>query len=133
MSYEFLSGFRFSLRLMKNFKKLKIWQKGMELVLMTYKLADQLPKEEKFGLRSQMTTAVISIPSNIAEGSSRTSKKDYVRFLEYSLGSAYELETQVTAIDMLNYGGKELRGMILMGIDEEQKMLQSFMTTVEGS
>ena len=118
---------------MKNFKKLKIWQKGMELVLMTYKLADQLPKEEKFGLRSQMTTAVISIPSNIAEGSSRTSKKDYVRFLEYSLGSAYELETQVTAIDMLNYGDKELRELILMGIDEEQKMLQSFMTTVAGS
>ncbi len=118
---------------MKNFKKLKIWQKGMELVLMTYKLADQLPKEEKFGLRSQMTTAVISIPSNIAEGSSRKSKKDYVKFLEYSLGSAYELETQVTAIDMLNYGDKELREMILMGIDEEQKMLQSFMTTVEGS
>lgn len=100
---------------------------------MTYKLADQLPKEEKFGLRSQMTTAVISIPSNIAEGSSRRSKKDYVKFLEYSLGSAYELETQVTAIDMLNYGDKELREMILMGIDEEQKMLQSFMTTVEGS
>ena len=118
---------------MKNFKKLKIWQKGMELVLMTYKLADQLPKEEKFGLRSQMTTAVISIPSNIAEGSSRTSKKDYVRFLEYSLGSAYELETQVTAIDMLNYGDKELRELILTGIDEEQKMLQSFMTTVAGS
>ena len=118
---------------MKNFKKLKIWQKGMELVLMTYKLADQLPKEEKFGLRSQLTTAVISIPSNIAEGSSRTSKKDYVRFLEYSLGSAYELETQVTAIDMLNYGDKELRELILTGIDEEQKMLQSFMTTVAGS
>ena len=100
---------------------------------MTYKLADQLPKEEKFGLRSQMTAAVISIPSNIAEGSSRRSKKDYVKFLEYSLGSAYELETQVTAIDMLNYGDKELREMILMGIDEEQKMLQSFMITVEGS
>ena len=118
---------------MKNFKKLKIWQKGMGLVLLTYKLADQLPKEEKFGLRSQMTSAVISIPSNIAEGSSRNSKKDYVRFLEYSLGSAYELETQVTAVDMLNYGEKELIGLTLTGIDEEQKMLQSFITTVGSS
>ncbi len=118
---------------MKNFKKLKIWQKGMDLVLLTYKLADQLPKEEKYGLRSQMTSAVISIPSNIAEGSSRNSKKDYVRFLEYSLGTAYELETQVTAVDMLNYGEKELRGLILAGIDEEQKMLQSFITTVGSS
>ncbi len=77
-----------------------------------------------------MTNAVISIPSNIAEGSSRNSQKDYVRFLEYSLGSAYELETQVTAVDMLNYGEKELRELILAGIDEEQKMLQSFITTV---
>jgi four helix bundle protein len=118
---------------MKNFKKLKIWQKGMDLLLLTYKLADQLPKEEKYGLRSQMTNAVISIPSNIAEGSSRNSKKDYVRFLEYSLGSAYELETQVTAVEMLKYGEKELIELILTGIDEEQKMLQSFITTVGSS
>ena len=100
---------------------------------MVYKLADQLPKEEKYGLRSQMTNAVISIPSNIAEGSSRRSKKDYVRFLEYALGSAYELETQVIASDMLNYGDKELRELILMSVDEEQKMLQSFIIVVEGS
>jgi four helix bundle protein len=118
---------------MKNFKKLKIWQKGMELVLLVYKLADQLPKEEKFGLRSQLTRAVISIPSNIAEGGSRKSKKDYQRFLEYSLGSTYELETQVTAVEMLNYGDKGLLKLILTGIDEEQKMLQSFITTVGSS
>lgn len=118
---------------MKNFKKLKIWQKGMELVMSVYKLADQLPREEKYGLRSQMTSAVISIPSNIAEGSSRTSKKDYVRFLEYSLGSTYELETQVAAIEMLNFGEKELTELILNQIDEEQKMLQSFITTVGSS
>jgi four helix bundle protein len=115
---------------MKNFKKLKIWQKGMDLVILVYKLADQLPNEERYSLRSQMTNAVISIPSNIAEGSSRNSQKDYLRFLEYSLGSTYELETQVTAIDMLNYGERELREMILSGIDEEQKMLQSFIKTV---
>ena len=100
---------------------------------MVYKLADQLPKEEKYGLRSQMTNAVISISSNIAEGSSRRSKKDYVRFLEYALGSTYELETQVIASDMLNYGDKELRELILMSVDEEQKMLQSFIIVVEGS
>jgi four helix bundle protein len=53
---------------MKNFKKLMIWQKGMELVLMVYRLSDQLPATEKYGLRSQMTRAAISVPSNIAEG-----------------------------------------------------------------
>jgi four helix bundle protein len=115
---------------MKNFKKLLIWQKGMDLVKLVYKLAEQLPKEEKYGLRSQMTSAVISIPSNIAEGGSRNSKKDYVRFLEYALGSAYELETQVMAIEMLNFGAKELTSFILAGIDEEQKMLQSFILKV---
>ncbi|MCX8492433.1 MAG: four helix bundle protein [Cyclobacteriaceae bacterium] len=118
---------------MKNFKKLRIWQKGMDLVLFTYKQADQLPKEEEFGLGSQMTSAAISIPPNIAEGGARNSKKDYVRFLEYSLGSAFELETQVMAVDMLNYGERELRDLILAGIDEEQKMLQSFITKVGNS
>ena len=100
---------------------------------MVYKLSDQLPETEKYGLRSQMTRAVIGLPSNIAEGSSRRSKKDHVKFFEYSLGSAYELETQVLAVDMLNYGDKELRRLILNGIDEEQKMIQSFIIKVEGS
>jgi four helix bundle protein len=118
---------------MKNFKKLKIWQKGMELVEQTYQLAGQLPKEEKYELRSQVTRAVVSIPSNIAEGSAKRSKKEYVRYLEIALGSSYELETQVLIIENLNYGEKELRNSILTGIDEEQKMIQSFITVVESS
>ena len=107
---------------MKNFKKLKIWQHVMNLVAMTYKLAGELPKEEKFGLKSQT--------SNIAEGSAKSSNKEYGQFLEYSLGSAYELETQVLIIDMLNYGTSQLRKELLAGIDEEQKMIQSFIQTV---
>ena len=110
-----------------------IWQKGMELVMMVYKLSDQLPETEKYGLRSQMTRAAISVPSNIAEGGSRKSKRDHTKFLEYSLGSVYELETQVIAVDMLNYGDKELINQILATIDVEQKMLQSFMIKVEGA
>ncbi|MBX2947300.1 MAG: four helix bundle protein [Cyclobacteriaceae bacterium] len=116
---------------MKNFKKLKIWQKGMELVALTYELAGKLPKEEQFGLKSQTTRAAVSIPSNIAEGSAKNSKKEYVQFLEYSMGSAFELETQVLIIDMLNYGDSELRKRLLLGIDEEQKMIQSFIQKVK--
>lgn len=105
----------------------------MELVEQTYHLAGQLPKEEKYELRSQVTRAVVSIPSNIAEGSAKRSKKEYVRYLEIALGSSYELETQVLIIENLNYGEKELRNSILTGIDEEQKMIQSFITVVESS
>ncbi|HEY9045001.1 MAG TPA: four helix bundle protein [Ohtaekwangia sp.] len=115
---------------MKNYKKLKIWQKGMDIVLATYRLAAQLPIEEKFGLRSQVTRCSVSIPSNIAEGSAKSSKKDYKNYLEISLGSTYELETQVLIIDMLEIGDKALRSSLLDLLDEEQKMLQSFIQKI---
>ena len=103
----------------------------MEMVALTYKLAGELPKQEQFGLWSQVTRAAVSIPSNNAEGSAKNSKKEYVLFLEYSLGSAYELETQVLIVDMLDYGDRSLRMQLLAGIDEEQKMLQSFILAVK--
>lgn len=109
-----------------------IWQKAMQLVADVYKLASQLPKEEKFELRSQLTRSAVSIPSNIAEGSAKTSKKDYKRFLEIALGSSYELETQVLIVESLEYGERDLRTLILRNIDEEQKMLMSFILKVEG-
>ena len=117
---------------MKDFKKLKIWQNGMDLVMMAYELANHLPKEEQYGLRSQITRAAVSIPSNIAEGGAKRSKKEYVRFLEYALGSSYELETQVLIIDKQQFGDKILREKLLGRIDEEQKMLMSFILKVEG-
>jgi four helix bundle protein len=78
---------------MKDYKKLLVWQKGIELCRMVYELTSTLPSSEKFGLASQMNRCVVSIPSNIAEGSSRRSEKDYYRFLEIAMGSIYELET----------------------------------------
>jgi four helix bundle protein len=115
-----------------DFKKLKIWQKGMELVKGVYELSAQLPSDERFGLKSQITRAAVSVLSNIAEGSAKRSKKEYVRFLEIALGSLYELETQLLLIDQLGYGEKQLRMSLLTGIDEEQKMLTSFMQKVGG-
>jgi four helix bundle protein len=67
---------------MKNFKELKIWKKGMEIIQVTYTIIDLMPKGLRYELGSQMIRSAISIPSNIAEGSSRTSSKDYNRFLE---------------------------------------------------
>jgi four helix bundle protein len=112
---------------MKNFKQLKIWQKGFDIAVNSFKLTSTFPKEEKYGLTSQITRSAISIPSNVSEGSSRSSNKDYSRFIEIALGSSFELETQVLIADAVNFGQKEIRDIILKDIDEEQKMLMSFM------
>ena len=80
---------------MHNFKELKIWQKGRELVSEIYTLTKSLPKDEQYGLISQMRRAAISIPSNIAEGSGKGSDKEFCRFLDITNGSACELETQI--------------------------------------
>jgi four helix bundle protein len=77
-------------------------------------------------LAQQATRSAVSIPSNIAEGSSRSSEKDYNRFLEISLGSSFELETQLLVAKAVNYGDLELINSILGKIDEEQKMLTAF-------
>lgn len=80
---------------MRNFRKLEIWIDSRNLVKEIYNLTSTLPESEKFGLISQMNICSITIPSNIAEGSSKDSQKDFIRFLQISLGSTYELETQL--------------------------------------
>ena len=112
---------------MKNFKNLKVWQKGFQIAKSTYKLTKKFPAEEKYGLTSQMNRASISITSNIAEGSSRRSEKDYFRFLEIALGFCFELESQVLISLELELGSKEKINLLLQIIDEEQKMLIAFM------
>lgn len=112
---------------MRNFKELKIWQKGFQIAANSFKLTSTFPKEEKFGITIQITKAAVSISSNIAEGSSRSSEKEYNRFQEISLGSSFELETQLLIAAAINYGDKELRNEILKDVDEEQKMLIGFM------
>lgn len=78
-----------------NFRELYIWKDSMNLVKKVYILTAQLPKDERFGLVSQINRSSISIPSNIAEGSGRTTEKEFVRFLEIAMSSSYELETQL--------------------------------------
>jgi four helix bundle protein len=116
---------------MKNFEKLKIWQKGFEIATNAIKLTAHFPPEQKFGLALQITKSAISIPSNIAEGSSRISKKDYFRFLEISLGSSFELDTQLLIAKTANFGDKNLVDLLLKEVDEEQKMIMSFMRKLQ--
>ena len=87
----------------KNFQDLRIWQKGIEVVKDIYILTKQLPREELYGLTSQMRRSAVSIPSNIAEGFKRYHNKEYKQFLYISLGSCAELETQIIIANELNY------------------------------
>jgi four helix bundle protein len=81
---------------LKSYKDLLIWQKGIELVREIYTLTNLFPKDEMYGLSSQMQRAAVSIPSNIAEGYFRKHRKEFIHFLAIALGSAAELETQIT-------------------------------------
>lgn len=78
-----------------SYKDLIVWQRSMELVIAVYELTEQFPQEEIYGLTSQMRRSAVSIPSNIAEGRFRGTKKDYLQFLRISYGSGAELETQI--------------------------------------
>ncbi|MEM9296248.1 MAG: four helix bundle protein [Planctomycetota bacterium] len=79
----------------QGYRDLIAWQKAMDMCQAVYRISADLPDEEKFGLRSQLQRASVSIPSNIAEGHARGSKKDYARHLGYALGSLAEVETQL--------------------------------------
>lgn len=109
---------------MRNFKNFSVWQKSMLLVKKVYLLAKCLPDNEKFGLYSQITRSAISIPSNIAEGCGRQTDKEFKRFVEISLGSAYELETQLLLIKELEIIKDDCNEVLDLNI-EIQKMLQS--------
>ena len=88
---------------MRDFRKYEIWKEGMKMVKEIYRFSVELPDNERYGLRSQITRAAVSIPSNIAEGCSRKSGKDFGRFLEIALGSAFELETQLLIVNDLEF------------------------------
>jgi len=104
---------------MRNFKQLKIWQKGFEIAVKSITLTGTFPKEEKYGIFTQVTRAAVSVPSNIAEGSSRSREKDYKRFLEIALGSSFELETQLLISKAVNFGDENIINYILTDIDQE--------------
>jgi len=77
-----------------NFEKLDVWQRAIDLAAFVYNLTGKFPSEEKFGIVSQMRRAAVSVSSNIAEGSSRSSRQDFARFVELAVGSLYELVSQ---------------------------------------
>lgn len=98
---------------MRNFRDLHIWKEARKQTKDIYLLMKLMPEDEKFGLTSQIKRCGVSIPSNIAEGSSRKSNKDFSRFLEISLGSCYEVETQLLLCSDLDiYLRKKLKNKL---------------------
>ena len=117
---------------MRDFKKLMIWQLGMDIVDKVYEMIPSLPADERFGIRSQMTRCAVSIPGNIAEGSAKASQKDYSRYSEISLGSAFELETHLLIVQRRKWAEEEKVSELLVMIDNEQKMFASFIDKLKG-
>ena len=115
---------------MKNFKQLKVWELARLVAAEVYLVCKELDREDGYIFSSQMTRAAISIPSNIAEGASRTSKKDFKRFLEIALGSSFELETQVLIFSDLGLSAGDDIKSILEKNDEVQKMLYGLIRTL---
>lgn len=110
-----------------SYKDLKIWQMGKEVAVLAYKITKSLPKEEVYGITSQIQRSAVSIPSNIAEGSKRGTKKDFLNFIRIAQGSGAELETQLEIIKDIypNIDKKEI-DFLLSKIDVLMKMLFKF-------
>jgi len=106
----------------KSFRGLKIWQKSIELVKEVYKITKDFPKEELYGLSSQMRRASISVPSNVAEGFRRRHNKEFKQFLNIALGSSAELETQIVIAKELAYIDTEKEEMLIELIDHICRM-----------
>jgi four helix bundle protein len=116
---------------MRNFRELEIWKKAKQIVVDVYMYSAAFPKEEIYGLTSQIRRASVSIPSNIAEGASRSSDKDFVRFLQIALGSSYELETQLNLSYDLKFEGSGNLSKLLSDLESLQKMINSFIQSVK--
>ncbi len=106
----------------KRFKDLRIWQKGIEVVTDIYTLTKKFPKEELYGLTSQIRRSAISVPSNIAEGFRRYHNKEYKQFLYIALGSCAELETQIAIARMLKYITEEKETELIEKLDHLCRM-----------
>jgi four helix bundle protein len=114
----------------KDYKDLKIWQKGVEIAEKVYSITDGFPESELYGLTSQMRKASVSIPSNIAEGFVRQYSKEYKQFLYISLGSCAELETQLIISNRRNYLTNNKLQELSEDINHESRMLVSLINKI---
>ena len=117
--------------MLKNYKDLKVWQKSYQVCLEIYKITKDFPKQETYGLTSQIRRAAVSVPSNIAEGYGRKTTPDYLRSLYIAYGSNCELETQVLLSGDLEYMNPKKCMEIKEAIGEVERMLKALIKSLE--
>lgn len=114
----------------RNFRDLDVWKKEIKIVREVYRITDTFPKQELYGLVSQMQRSSVSIPSNIAEGFNRLHNKEFKQFLYVALGSCAELETLVEVATELKYIDERKKSYILENLDHESRMLSNLIKKV---
>ena len=117
--------------MLKSYKELKVWQKAYNLCIEIYKITRTFPKEELYGLTSQMRRAAVSVPSNIAEGYGRKTTPEYLRSLYIAYGSSCELETQILLSGDLGLMKAEALNKLLADLGEVERMLKALIKAVE--
>ena len=107
----------------RSFHDLIVWQRSVDFVVKIYELTKNFPSDERYGLRSQIRRAAVSIPSNIAEGQARNTKATFANHIDIALGSAAELETQLTIVIKIGYIGKNDFDDLISELTEINRML----------
>jgi four helix bundle protein len=115
---------------MRNFRSLEIWKRAIALSRDVYLLTKNFPESEKYGLSMQIRRAVVSIASNIAEGSARSSQTDFARYLEIALGSAFEVETQLEIAKLAGFIDDDECNTLISGIHVLQKQINQLITKI---
>ena len=117
--------------MLKNYRELKVWQKAYKLCVDIYKITKSFPKEERYGLTSQIRRAAVSVPSNIAEGYGRKTTPEYIQSLYIAYGSHCELETQIMLSKDLGYIKPDDFRTLQQDIEEVERMLKALIKSLQ--
>lgn len=117
--------------MLQSYRELVVWQKAMDLATLVYRLTESFPKREVYGLAAQLRRAGVSVPSNIAEGYGRASRREYLQFLSIAQGSLKELETQVLLSERLTYATSAQASRLLSEAEVIGKMLGSLIRSLK--
>ena len=116
---------------MRDFRKYEIWHKGIDIADKIYDICDKFPKYEIYGLADQLRRAAVSISSNIAEGSSRTSSVEFAHYLEIAIGSAFEVETQLQIALRRKYLSEDVYNEVLQELQSEERQINTFISKLK--